>query len=177
MTTAASGGITKAEERIRDMLADCTQFQTWTGAANATAAKLSIYYDAVPLDNVHDDNATLADIVSKRPFAMVYTDPTDGYSFSEINGGGGVVMVELEQNTTPLTDWEEAERLFKITVGKIIQTGDSANPGLVEISRARTYAQITKYDLVELYRYDQDAATGMGDAQGARLRLEWGVRG
>lgn len=175
MTTAASGGITKAEERIRDMLATCTKFQTWTGTSTAADAKTHIYYDAVPLANMKDDNASLTDIRQKRPFAMIYTDPTDGYSFGELLGGSGAVMVELEQNTQADTDWQESERLFKITIGNIIQTGDSGNPGLVEVSNARSYAQITKIDLVELYRYDQDAITAMGDAQGARLRLAWGV--
>jgi len=175
MTTAASGGITKAEERIRDMLATCTQFQTWTGTASVAAAKLRIYYDAVPLANMKDDSTTLTDIRSKRPFAMVYTDPSDGYSFGELLGGSGSVMVELEQNTQTDTDWQESERLFKITIGNIIQSGSSGSPGLVEVSNTRVYTQLTRIDLVELYRYEEDARTAVGDAQGARIRLAWGV--
>lgn len=177
MTTAASGCITLAEERIRDMLANCTAFQTWVGAASAAAAKSSIYYDAVPLPNYNEDESPLAFNVALRPFALVWTDVQAGFSMNELIGGSGVVKVRLEQNTPSAsqTDWEEADRTFKNTVGAIIHSGDTGNPGLWELSITRLYTQITQLTLDVLYRTAEDEYDTYGDAQAAELSIHWGV--
>jgi hypothetical protein len=43
-TVEPSGWISEPLERLRDLIADCTAFQTWVGAADAAAAKLHIHY-------------------------------------------------------------------------------------------------------------------------------------
>lgn len=181
MTTAASSCITLAEERIRDMLANCSTFQTWVGAANATAAKSSIYYDAVPRSDYMADTDPLSWNVSIRPFAIVWTENENGFSMTESSSDyytpSGTIKVRLEQNTpsSSATDWEEADRLFKNTLGDIIRSGDSDNPGLLELSIARTYAQISRVTLDALYRTDDDEYDTFGDAQAAEFSISWGV--
>ena len=177
MTTAASGGITKAEERIRDMLAGCKTFQTWTGESDAAGAKTHIYYDAVPLPNMKDDSTSLAYLVSLRPFALIWTSETSGYAYNELMGGSGIIHIRFEGNTPPATstDWEECDRLFKIKIGNIIQSTDSSNPGLAELSKTGTYTQITSITLDALYRSDEEEWPTYGDAQRAEVSVQWGV--
>lgn len=179
MTTAASGCITKAEERIRDMLANCTQFQTWTGTATAAAAKGHIYYDAVPLPDATGDTSPLAHNQAIRPFAVVWTATENGFAMNELVGGSGTVYVRLEQDTPAATvdDYEEADRLFKNTIGNIIHSGDTSNPGLWEPSITRQYTQIVAVTLEALYRTQEDEYDTYGDAQAAELSIRWGVTG
>jgi len=177
MTTAASGCITKAEERIRDMLANCATFQTWVSAANATAAKSSIYYDAPPMPRSGEDTSVLSYNQSLRPFAVVWTGTSDGFTLNEMIGGSGVVYVRLEQDVpgAVLTNYEEADRLFKNTIGGIIHSGDTDNPGLWELSLTRQYAQITQIQLAALYHTAEDEYDTYGNAQAAELAIRWGV--
>ena len=177
MTTAASGCITKAEERIRDMLANCTAFQTWVGAADATAAKSSIYYDTVPRGDYMDDSDALAWHVSVRPFALIWTDYENGFAMNELVGGSGTLQIRFEQNTpgATQTDWEEADRLFKNTLGGIIHSGDTDSPGLWELSITRQYTQLSRVNLDALYRTAEDEYETFGDAQAAVLSVAWGV--
>ncbi len=178
MTTAASGCITLAEERVRDMLANCTAFRTWTGTTTVADAKLRIYYDAVPLPDYRDDESPLAYNVGLRPFAVVWTAMENGFRLNELIGGSGTVKVRFEQNTpsTSQFDWQEADRLFKNSLGAIIHSGDNSNPGLWELSEQRLYAQITSISLDALYRTSEDEYGTLGDAQAAELSIEWGVR-
>lgn len=177
MTTAATGCISKAEERIGEMLANCSEFQTWTGTANATAAADHIYYDSVPPLYSDDDVTSREYNEAIRPFALVWTRMTEGLAMNELLGASGTVMVRFEQNTPSglQTEWEEDERLFKNTLGGILQSGDTSNPGLWELSITRQYTQITQMRLMALYRTGEDEIETYGDAQAAEVSIAWGV--
>ena len=177
MTTAASGCITLAEERIRDMLAACTAFQTWVGESTAAAAKDHIYYDSVPQQDYTEDSQPLAWNESIRPFALIWTGYQQGFALNELIGGSGLVFVRLEQSVpdTSANDWEEADRLFKNTLGSIIHSGDTSSPGLWELSITRQYTQITQIRLEALFRTSPDEYDTYGDAQAAELSIAWGV--
>lgn len=176
MTTAASSCITKAEERVRDMLANCTQFQTWTGTANATEAKTRIYYDSLPLAT-DLDASPLAYNESLRPFALIYTSLESGFQMQELLGSSGAVVIRFEQDvsTATIRDYEETDRLFKNTVGKIIHSGDTDNPGLWELSITRAYTQLTRITLDSLLRTTEEEYNTYGNAQAAEITVHWGA--
>jgi len=177
MTTAAASCITKAEERIGDMLAACSAFQSWVGESTAAAAENHIYYDAVPMEDYVEDSQLLAYNESIRPFALIWTGYQQGFTINEMIGASGVVYVRFEQSVpdAAANDWEEADRLFKNTLGQILQSGDTDSPGLWELSITRQYTQITQMRLEQLYRTNEDELATYGDAQAAEVSIAWGV--
>ena len=174
MTTAADGCITKAEERLRNMLAACTTFQTWVGAATADAAKDSIYYTEVPPQARTEDTTPLAYNVSIRPFALIWTSTSQGFKLHEQLGPSGLLQVRFEDNARS-TDPAEAERLFLNTIGKIMQSEDTDNPGLLELSITRQYTQIREMEIVSVFHTDEDDHDTYGDAIAAEMSVAWGV--
>lgn len=174
MTTAAAGCITKAEERIRDMLANCTQFQTWTGAADATAAKDYIHYTGVPLPNANEDTTELAYWVSIRPFAIV---STESFRISNLQGPSGIIWVRFEDNISTVDGYsfDEGERLFLNNVGQVMQSGDTSNPGLEELSITQQYAEIREQQVQHILRTSDNESDTQGDAIAAEVRVSWGV--
>lgn len=175
MTTAASGCITLAEEKIRDMLAACKTFQTWTGAASAAAAKAFIYYDAVPMPDQNSDTTPLAWNVSIRPFALIFTSTADGMIIDRSNVCSGNVNVQFFQNTPEQKEWEEIDRLFKNTISNILLSGDESNPGLWELSRTANYTHVNSIRFEGFYRSSEEDYDTMGDFEGAMVVINWGV--
>ncbi|RMF87769.1 MAG: hypothetical protein D6741_20110, partial [Planctomycetota bacterium] len=69
--TPAQGALTEVEERMAVMLAACASFQAWVGAADSTAARASIYFDAIPPPAGSD--YTRAELDGYRPWAIIST--------------------------------------------------------------------------------------------------------
>lgn len=174
MTTAADGCITKAEERLRNMIANCSEWQAWLDVATATDAKKSIYTTAVPLPHMNEDTTPLAYNVSVRPFALI---STDRLRLHDDYGPSGTLWVRFEDNVSAANehDWAEAERVFLNHLGKVMQSEDANNPGLRELSLTRQYAQIREQEVHAVYRTLEDEQETYGDAIAAELHVAWGV--
>lgn len=173
MTTAAASCITKAEERIRDMIANTTAFQAWIGAADATAAKSSIYYSAMPYP-VGNDTSPLAYNQALRPFALLWTET---YKLDYTYDNSGVICARFEQDI-PQSAWAdpgEAERLFLNTLGAILLSGDVANPGLQELSITQQYAAINQMDVMDIISTSEEQYGTYGHAIQATVQITWGV--
>lgn len=74
---ASSSILTEPEELLRATLAASSTWQTLCGAANATEALASIYYDEVPVPENEDAEGAWDEYQSLLPFAMVTTSRTD----------------------------------------------------------------------------------------------------
>lgn len=171
---AAEGGITLAEENLARTLAACARFQTWCGVASAGLALARIYFDALPLPE-NDKSAMARDqIVGLRPFALISTNPQNGYSRGRVGtqtyAEAGSLMVVLEENV-PLAlaaDDAAAARAFKNTLGVIL--GE-----LLELAYDATYLAIDQLTLNGPVRCHPDDVVGEGDHQFAGLAVNFGV--
>jgi len=174
MSTTPSGCVSLAMKRVRDMIAQCTEFQTWTGAADATAADAYLYYARLPLQNEKDDTGTLAYHVSLRPFCLLYNDV---FELRPRNRVSGTVHAWFEQNVldSATYDGEEAELDFANTIGKILVSEDNSNPGLFELNNQQGWGSFNRIEIVEWSRTTEEEAVTFGDAQICVMAFEWGV--
>lgn len=182
MTTTASGVITVQEELLRTTLAACTTFQTWVGAANASQAAEHVYLEALPVDLDWSDYMELERIKARRPFAMIWTSESDGLRIRSIASPygttiSGTLYIRFEGNVDPdvAEDYAEVDRLFKNTIGSILQSGDVSNPGLVELSGTAGYRDLEQITVKYWARTHKDQRPTLGDAQMCEIAIAWGV--
>lgn len=127
MVTAGTGSITLVEDAARDTLAASAEFQSMVGAADATEAKDSIYFDSQPEPAA--EAYTKAERESISSHALIWTDPEEdgfvlrseavgdsGYEFTDQSGS---IKIQLCQ-AYPDEDRDEADRLWKNRVGTIV---------------------------------------------------------
>jgi len=171
MTTAASGPITAAESLLATTVAGLSAFQTWVGAATSTAAAEHVYIDGLPRRDEWSDTQELEHQVALRPFALVWTAETNGLTVRRIaapsgHTASGILTLWLEDNVLEATrhDFEESDRLFKNTVGDIIDD-----------LMAVTTMPITSLTITELTRTSRDDTPTLGDAHMCQLEITWGV--
>jgi len=181
MTTSASGPITTTEELLRTTLAACKYFQTWAGVGNATAALDRIYLEALPPSDWFADRFALASLVSRRPYAHVWTDEYQGYSITRVAAlrqvqDSGVLHVRFEASVPEdiKHDFAEVDRRFKNAIGKIICSGDTGNPGLVELNQLSNYLAWDTIAMTGPVRGNDNEIPGMGDYQECELEIRWG---
>jgi len=104
-----------AMSHLRDLVANCTTFQDWTGTATPEAAQdlVKRYTYQVPI---------------VRPYALITEIPEcqathigSGPKRTFETAGGLSLMFEADpQNTTPPIDWEREILLFNLDVGRIV---------------------------------------------------------
>ncbi|MCG8407560.1 MAG: hypothetical protein MI923_20375 [Phycisphaerales bacterium] len=123
--TELVGGISLAQERLRQMVANCPTFQTWTGAETVEQALSRVYH----LDLPEPENGVaynLQQLKKLRPFAVVATDPDAGYTETLAGRStwvdGGELFVGFEQDVPNEieTDLPEIFIRFTNTMGSII---------------------------------------------------------
>lgn len=126
--TAPAGTLSLAKSHLRAMLAACTAFQTWTGAADAAAALERIHYEGLPAPS--GEERTLDEWESLRPYAVIWMAEQGGFrrdldSWSDTGefNASGRLMLRFEQacpdghNEEPSSD---ANLQFSNSVGQII---------------------------------------------------------
>jgi hypothetical protein len=182
------GCISKAEERLRNMLAACQPMQAWLGVNTAAEAKDKIYLVELPPpmidDEERDGTFSLNELTDRRPFAIVWTPSDRPFSIEMIASPGtpnptGVLRVRLEENVpTHLgTNYAEAYRVFLNTVGQIIHSEEPHKPGLVELIRSNHSESlvIRRIDVLDHMRTTSDDVPTMGDAHKCELEITWGA--
>lgn len=180
----AAGVIALNEDLLATTLANCTTVQTFLGAANATEALARIYFGALDQPADGADAHTAAELASLRPFVLLWTDEQAGIQldFSSLGGADGwhlrptrgVITCRFEVAAGSGTPQEE-ERIVKNAVGKMAQSGDNANPGLVELAGRPGYMAISRLVIRGPWRSDEDEVPHIGDFWAARFDVEWGI--
>ncbi len=79
----AAGCISKMQLNMRNHLSESARFQTLVGAANAAAALTSIHLKRLPKPEDNRDEYTKEDLDNKLPYALVYMDYANGFTFTK----------------------------------------------------------------------------------------------
>ena len=174
MTTPV-GCISLAENHLKTMLADSTEFRTWVEAIDQASALDDIYIEALPAPadkRVH----TLVELTALRPYAIIWTDPEDGFSMSHVATSStfdfseaGVLMMRFIDDVLPSIETDPAEIAlrFKNHIGLILDDFKS-------LAGLGTYLAIDRVGIdLGPYRSDEDDQGTQGDYVGVDLRVEW----
>ena len=173
--TTASGALSKAQDYMADMLAAGSAFQDWVGADDSTEAAARIYQDALPAPA--DGNAhSLAELQGYRPYALIWTEPSGGFSRDIDSAGSGNffrdngrvrVMLEQDVPTAAESDVAEAELLWRNTVGDIIDD-------LSELAGVAGYLSVTHLSVDGPHRTHPDDVDSIGNSQYVQIAFDWG---
>lgn len=179
MATVAAGSISKAEEYLRTMLADCDAFRTWSGAANQAKALARIHVMGLPPPE-NGDVHTLVELQTYRPYVIVWTNETEGFSLEADAGGdrfhfaeGGTLMLELNQDVPEeiTNNRREIYRRFMNSIGQILDD-------LQQLAGTAGYLTVRRMVVVDgPNRSDRKSWSKQGDYVDVRIRLEWGRGG
>lgn len=166
VTTPASGPITKAEEHLANMIANCATFQSITSSDDAAEAIDHVYFDSLPVPAGNLPQHSAAELQSYRPFALVYSDESSviRYTLRGIDASGfrfgqrGTVKFFLEIDIDPddSDEPQEAERKVKNSFGKIIDE-------LAELAGQPGYIAASSIDFTGPVRAHPDDVQDVGD--------------
>lgn len=129
MALAGTGAFNLPLEALRNLLAACTAFQTWTGAANAAAAEASI-------DIYGEINANFS-----VPRAIIMFDDATPFDSDRNAGGAGGAQfwhrasaevwffadVDTDYDGTADGDWADAMMGFMNSMGAIMDEFESTS--------------------------------------------------
>ena len=123
---AAAGPRGKAEEYLRNTLADCAAFRSWTGTTNnQAAARNRIHYDTLPLPDDKDEFRP-DELQRLRPYAIVsHKREDDGHHLEQISthhfSSSGVIEMVFEQDIPEDAEFNAAQfqQRFKNTMDTI----------------------------------------------------------
>lgn len=162
-----AGPISHAADRLRLTLEACAAFAELSATVHMGQLPPPASGTEHPLD----------ELVALRPFALLWTTDT-GYKTTRDTTGAvgraeGELIIRLERNTPAGETPAEAERSWENLLGRIIQSGDNANPGLVELASDVRYLPIDSVAMIEHSRTDPAHLKAIGDAQRAFLLVNW----
>jgi len=180
--TAASGPIALAETYLAAQLANAAAFRTWAGAADVAAALARIDYHAIdaPADgNTH----TKAELQTARPFAVIYTAPSSGYSLRmdavsddyEFLDGGSII-IQLEQDVPEALQANTADNNAEIMRRMLNSLGNILADVAAQSGQAGRL-NIMGLEVEALARSEGDEIEAEGDYLMAIIRVDWGQRG
>lgn len=183
---SAVGTLATVKELARNMLANCHAWRTIDGNSwTVEQAKARIYLDAFP---VPDDQDTVGNVdrwVNKRPFAVIAKRPMDGIRFRHAASGptfryvpSGVLVITIHRTRPAIdqTDLGAGERELENIVGEIIESGDTNNPGLVELAGTAGYLDVSEIYEDGPYTADPKEVPRIGDVNYHFIELHWGTQ-
>lgn len=184
---SSDGDMLAALLAARNSLMDC---YWWRRLANPNSpwdqdtAKAHIHFDELPPPSGGEQVHSKAELLSLRPFAIVWADITGGFRWRTDTADwccamvSGVMVMQLEINVpsdlanSPSSLATDLHR----KLGRIIRTSDPAEPGLLDLSGQDGYLPIIEAKITGYIRTDRKAAVDIGDAVTAEIELHWGVR-
>lgn len=176
------GALIKSQECLRRMLSRVHALQNW-GDNTFTESQLlaRIYEDAIP-DPADGSIHTLEYINSIRPFVVVGVDASNPitYKRDSMGGGGGVFAPEgsllffIEQNANGNSE-SEIDREFSALIDSMLFTGDSEEPGLLDLTGRDDSLWIKQAECTGVYRVAPEEIVSRGDAVRAYFSVRWGV--
>lgn len=171
MAVTAAGRLSLPLDNLQDLIANSGNFQTWTGTANAAAAKARIHVQA------EGPSYT-------RPAAIVSLGPDDDWRSVQDSAGAaghyvdtGMLRVQFEANVASGNQADHTDALYEFTnnVGAIIDD-------MLGLAGSDTYLvvhEIRKTDgpgriRIEDVGTDADEFSSDGDAYGIEFTVMWG---
>lgn len=172
-----TGSVMLAAEHLRTTLADVGDFRTWARVTDRSGALQRIHRVGLPAPQKPHEQYSLEELQALRPVAIVYTAPTDGFTFEQAATSAerfefdesGNLVIELEQNVPPeiAHDLAEVDAQFLNSVGLIMR-------GLCDLFGGDGYLLGRTLSLAEgPYRAHPDDWPTVGDWQGATLNVAW----
>lgn len=124
------------------MIANTTAFRQWSGVTWTVAeARTHVHQDRLPEPRSNADQYEADPLAARFPMAIVWTDPNGGweYTVEAIDGSpsfdiSGHLVAQFFRlpSSEELADGVEDET-FRNTLGAIVTSGDTDNPGLIEL--------------------------------------------
>lgn len=174
--TAATSGISLAEQHLANMLADAPAFRALaSGVTTAEQAHARmIHYDALPPPEGDQAVHTPDELNKLRPFAILFTAEQNGYRRRRTATGcfveSGQIVLHLECNIPAAlaSDRSEALRRFKNSLGAIL---DDLEP----LTEQAGYLAANAFDVQMLALEAEDAIPMNGDNVFAIVTIPWGA--
>lgn len=170
--------IQEVQQIARTTLANCAAFQSLVGAANPAGALAKIYHDAWPKPASGGPVHTLAEMISLRPSAIVFTEEDRGF-LSERDASAdfcwhhsGIIHFIIYRNV-PAEDIDDLSKVdtdFRTILGDIYSN-------LIELSETPGMLAARAISFSGPWRTDVEKLNEIGDAQGAEIVVQWGVKG
>lgn len=145
-----------------------------------------IHLDELPASTTGPDHS-LAELVALRPFALMWADISNGFSWTSGSGdfccaniaGQIILQLELPIPTNIANDPQAVAVWVNTALGRIIRTDDEAQPGILDLSAKigpdGPYLPITAAKLTGYIRSEVKDRYDLGDFIRAELELTWGV--
>lgn len=186
VTSTPVGCISKAEERLRNMLAACVPLQRWMNVDNAAAAKDKIYVAKMEPPVTHDEEADgnyhVTELQARRPYCILWTSDQNLFKIDVIASPNcvspsGTLQVLFEENIPDecVDNYAEAYRRFLNTVGSIMHSESTQEPGLVELLPQAGYLAFRSLSIGPPVVTPEDAIPTQGLAHQVILTVDWGA--
>lgn len=174
LTVTPAGPLALPQERLRTLIANTAEWQSWTGTTTPGGADDSIYHAAIPRpsDGTYDQASELDAL---RPFILLGT-ADDGFRRERISGAGpfgatesGTLTMQVEQ-TAQHSHPGDAEIDFLNRLGRLI----SDMWGLSGNLAAADHFRIVEIEMPNApERASEDEVKTSGDYQLAVLAVSW----
>ncbi|QDV22922.1 hypothetical protein [Aureliella helgolandensis] len=180
----SDGPLLRSVRAARRMLRDCHQWQRLVSADtpwDEVTAEAHIHFDGLPPPDPGPDHSR-SELEALRPFALVWADQAGGLRLRSesagnccpIHSGAIVVQIELPVLAGLANDPTLLAEDIMRKLGRIVRTGDAAEPGLFELSGLAGYLPLTEIQFTGYVRTDTKSAVEIGDAVVAEMRIAWG---
>jgi len=182
MPVSPTGPISLPLSHLRLLVADCTAFRTWVGAANQAAALAKIHLCELPAPAAPGSGYTTTELQTLRPCAIVdLWTPIRGYGEQpqawQMRGEGGPFLESGKLTLDFLDDVDvtdaavlsDAKFRFLNNVGAVVDQ-------MLDLSGSDGYLNANR---IEVYqgpgRADERMQETYGDHWRVQLLVQWGV--
>ena len=178
MTVAPEASLSLPFDRLRTMVANSVEFQTWRGVelepdpVEAAKAFIHLLETPAPADK---QRYTKAELETLRPLALIGWPRGAGLNLRRVAGGLGLTFLEsmplyLAFEDTVDTSGPIEDTFFTFTnhVGKVIAD-------MEKLAGTDDFLALSNLAVDDFWREDPDATTGSGDYWWIRFLVEWDV--
>ena len=166
--------------RVRQMLANCKPLQRWLGIDPAAPDAAEMAANKIYLEGISSGTGkelTQNEQNNLRPYVLVVMSSDGGMTWDKRGApncwrGSGEIGIVLSKQCDDTTIAD----IFATTadsVGKIISSEVSGEPGLIELSDSAGYLNVNKIDVYFQGRTPQDEIINYGDAYDVLIMLSY----
>jgi hypothetical protein len=177
------GALVESRECLRRMLSRVHALQNW-GNRTFTEQQLlaRIYVNTLP-DPQSGTTHTKSEFEAFRPFVLIGINPAGSLAMRRDAMAGGLGAFQVSGSLVVAIDQEvdgdseaEIDANFETFIDSVIQTGNPAQPGLIDLVGTEDSLFIVELHIEGIFRMQPEEIVSKGDAQRAYLRIDWGVR-
>lgn len=173
--TTETGDWALAHKHMAASLANCDEWQDWTGANNATQAASRVFQES-PTAPRYSDTYSLDELQSLRPYAVIET-PDDGafrMAFTArgttIESGALLIFIQADVPEAIADQPDEIALRIRNRIGTLAQE-------LMANRETAGYLAINSIEVIDISRTPKNEHARIGDAIDVQLRVEWGGAG